>query len=159
VRRGIKILFPKSFLLLEFALDAFGKRAITGGMSTDALLLPDPALLPDDPAVLKQLVMQLLEELHKANERLERQEHHMHLLLKRLYGSTSEKFDPRQGMLFDPLPAVADSASGVPPPVSPPVSKKRDRHGRGRITSAIRSIRSWCSTSRRRTNVTGRPHS
>ena len=25
----------------------------------------------------------------------------MHLLLKRLYGSTSEKFDPRQGVLFE----------------------------------------------------------
>ena len=71
-------------------------------MSTDALPLPDPALLPDDPAVLKQLVVQLLEELQKANARLERQEHHMHLLLKRIYGSTSEKLDPRQGELFDP---------------------------------------------------------
>ena len=71
-------------------------------MSTDALPLPDPALLPDDPAVLKQLVVQLLEELQKANARLERQEHHMHLLLKRIYGSTSEKFDPQQGVLFDP---------------------------------------------------------
>ena len=71
------------------------------GMSTDALPLPDPALLPDDPAVLKQLVVQLLEELRKAHARLERQEHHMHLLLKRIYGSTSEKLDPRQGVLFD----------------------------------------------------------
>lgn len=106
-------------------------------MSTDSQLLPDPALLPDDPAVLKQLVMQLLEELHKANERLQRQEHHMHLLLKRLYGSTSEKFDPRQGVLFDPLPAVEESAPGVSLPVSPPVSKKRDRHGRGRIPEKI----------------------
>jgi hypothetical protein len=31
---------------------------------------------------------------------LERQ-HHMHLLLKRLYGSTSEMCDARQGLLFD----------------------------------------------------------
>ena len=53
----------------------------------DALLLPDPALLPDDPAVLKQLVVQLLEELQKANARLERQEHHMHLLLKGSMGA------------------------------------------------------------------------
>ena len=78
------------------------RSGIYKGMSTDALPLPDPALLPDDPAVLKQLVVQLLEELQKANARLERQEHHMHLLLKRLYGSTSEKFDPQQGVLFDP---------------------------------------------------------
>jgi len=33
--------------------------------------------------------------LQKANARLERQEHHMHLLLKRIYGSTSEKFGKR----------------------------------------------------------------
>jgi len=69
-------------------------------MSTDVLLVPDPALLPDDPAVLKQLVVQLLGELQKERGARERLEHHIHLLLKRLYGSTSEKFDPRQGMLF-----------------------------------------------------------
>jgi len=109
-------------------------------MSTDALPLPDPALLPDDPAVLKQLVVQLLEELRKAQARLERQEHHMHLLLKRLYGSTSEKLAPGQGVLFDLEPG--EDAASVDPP-SPPVvdtppspasaSKNRDRHGRGRI--------------------------
>ena len=71
-------------------------------MSTDAPLLPDPATLPDDPAVFKALVVQLLEELQKVNARLQRQEHHMHLLLKKIYGRTSEKFDPRQGVLFDP---------------------------------------------------------
>ena len=81
------------------------------GMSTDALPLPDLALLPDDPAVLKALVVQLMEELQKANARLERQEHHMHLLLKRLYGSTSEKFDPRQGVLFE---AQAGEEEAVP---------------------------------------------
>jgi hypothetical protein len=106
-------------------------------MSTEAALLPDPAQLPDDPAVLKQLVVQLLEELHKANERLQRQEHHMHLLLRRIYGSTSEKFDPRQGVLFDPLPGVEETVPNASPPVSAPVSKNRDRHGRGRIPDKI----------------------
>ena len=109
-------------------------------MSTDALLLPDSAMLPDEPAVLKQLVLQLLEELRKAQARLERQEHHMHLLLKRLYGSTSEKLAPGQGVLFD-LEAGEDAAT-VDPPSPPPAdtppatasaSKNRDRHGRGRI--------------------------
>jgi len=66
----------------------FGPRSgINKGMSTEALPSPDPALLPDDPGLLKQLVLQLLEELRSAQARLERQEHHMHLLLKRLYGS------------------------------------------------------------------------
>jgi transposase len=104
-------------------------------MSTDALPLPDPATLPDDPAVLKQLVVQLLEELQKANERLQRQEHHMHLLLKRIYGSTSEKGDPRQGLLFDPQPDEEQAAPSLPapPPAASAVSKNRDKHGRGRI--------------------------
>ena len=83
-------------------------------MSTDAAPLPDPALLPDDPALLKQLVVQLLEELQKANARLERQEHHMNLLLRRLYGSTSERLDPQQGLLFDPSVGEAQSTTNLP---------------------------------------------
>ena len=89
-------------------------------MSTDALPLPDPALLPDDPAVLKQLVVQLLEELQKAHARLERQEHHMHLLLKRIYGSTSEKFDPQQGVLFDAQSGEEETAPSTA--ASPPAA-------------------------------------
>ena len=85
-------------------------------MSTDALPLPDPALLPDDPAVLKQLVVQLLDELQKATRGCERLEHHIHLLLKRIYGSTSEKFDPRQGALFDTQAGEAEAVPSTPPP-------------------------------------------
>jgi transposase len=113
-------------------------------MDTDATLQPDPALLPDDPALLKALVMQLLEELQKANARLARQEHHMHLLLKWLYGSTSEKRDPRQGELFDSQSSVEDKveeaasvASAAAPPASSPAAKKRHKHGRGRIPERI----------------------
>ena len=113
-------------------------------MNTNAMPQPDPALLPDDPAVLKQLIVQLLEELQKARERLERLEHHMHLLLKRLYGRTSEKFDPRQGVLFDPQTGGEETANrpASPPvadasPASPPVSQNRHRHGRGRIPHQI----------------------
>jgi len=108
-------------------------------MSTDALPQPDPALLPDDPVVLKQLVVQLLEELRQAHERLERQEHHMDLLLKRLYGSTSEKLDPRQGVLFDGQAGAAEVAanSSMPPPAAAAVAKNRHKHGRGRIPEKI----------------------
>jgi hypothetical protein len=103
-------------------------------MDTNVLPLPDLAALPDDPLVLKQLVVQLLGELQKANARLERQEHHMDLLLRRLYGSTSEKLDPRQGVLFDGQAGEEESAANTPAlPVSLSISKNRDRHGRGRI--------------------------
>ena len=74
------------------------------GMDADTTLTVDPATLPDEPVVLKQLVMQLFDELQKAKAALQRQEHHMHLLLRRLYGSTSEKLDPHQALLFDPRP-------------------------------------------------------
>ena len=103
--------------------------------------LPDPALLPDDPAVLKQLVVQLLEELQKANARLERQEHHMHLLLKRIYGSTSEKFDPQQGVLFDHQAGAEEAAAESRPRRRPPrrrLPRNRDKHGRGRIPDKIK---------------------
>ena len=85
-------------------------------MDADSTLLVDPATLPDEPVVLKQLVMQLFEELQKAKAALQRQEHHMHLLLRRLYGSTSEKFDPQQALLFDPRPEGAAENKPVPPP-------------------------------------------
>lgn len=107
-------------------------------MSTDALPQPDPTTLPDDPAVLKQLVVQLFDELQKERGARERLEHHIHLLLKRIYGSTSEKFDPQQGVLFDPQAGEEETPPSVPPPpASRPGSKNRDRHGRGRIPDKI----------------------
>jgi hypothetical protein len=69
----------------------------------------------------------------------------MHLLLKRLYGSTSEKLDPQQGLLFGPRVGEAEAAgsAAAPPPAtdawsaSSPTSRNRDRHGRGRIPDEI----------------------
>jgi transposase len=108
-------------------------------MSTDAMPSADPALLPDDPAVLKQLIVQLLEELQHERGARERLEHHMHLLLKRLYGSTSEKLDPRQSVLFDA--GEAEAARSIAPPLPPSdtlvPSKKRHKHGRGRLPERI----------------------
>jgi transposase len=113
-------------------------------MDADATLTVDLATLPDEPAVLKQLVVQLFDELQKAKAALQRQEHHMHLLLRRLYGSTSEKFDPQQGLLFDPRPEEGASAENkaVPPAAPMPESTtqrtaNRDRHGRGRIPETV----------------------
>jgi transposase len=115
-------------------------------MSTDVPLLPDLATLPDDPAVLKQLILQLFEVLQKERHDRERLEQHIHLLLKRLYGSTSEKFDPRQSLLFDSRPGAEEAAASAPSPASSReasgtssrVSANRDRHGRGRIPDTIR---------------------
>ena len=120
---------------MELLWNNLASSGIYKGMDADTLLLPDISALPDDPVVLKQLVVQLLDELRKANARVERVEHHMHLLLRRLYGSMSEKFDPQQSLLFDPRIGGEESAEStpLPPPASPPTAKHRDRHGRGRI--------------------------
>ncbi len=115
-------------------------------MDGDTLLLPEITALPDDLVVLKQLVVQLFAELQKANARLERQEHHMHLLLRRLYGSTSEKVNPQQGLLFDPRVGEEEAAPHTPepPPVSgdsstsPRTSNHRYKHGRSRIPDEIK---------------------
>jgi transposase len=111
-------------------------------MSTDAPLLPDVTTLPDDPAVLKQLVLQLFEELQKANGRVQQIEHHMDLLLRRLYGRSSEKLDPRQGLLFDLSAGQAESPATSPPSAEPKSangsSSNRHKHGRGRIPETFK---------------------
>lgn len=94
-------------------------------MSTDAFTLAvDPATLPDDPAILKPLVLQLLTALQEERSRIQRLEHHMDLLVRRMYGRSSEKLDPRQGLLFDPQAVAedevvaADASTAVEPPVA-----------------------------------------
>jgi transposase len=108
-------------------------------MSTEALPLPDPDSLPDDPALLKQLVIQLLQELRTRSHEKEALEHRLDLVLRRLYGRSSEKFDPRQGTLFD---AQAEEAAEAPKDAAPvddphepapsdaPPKKKQKGHGR-----------------------------
>ena len=111
-------------------------------MSTDVSLLPDLATLPDDSALLKQLVLQLFKELQKANARVQQLEHHMDLLVRRIYGRSSEKFDPRQGSLFDltkdvPLAPVESPALPKPQASS---NVNRHAHGRGRIPETIERV-------------------
>ena len=107
-------------------------------------LKPDLAALPDDPAVLKPLILQLFEALQKERHDRERLERHMDLLLRRVYGRTSEKLDPNQGLLFE-LPgesadeeakiiASADESSPAKP------SPNRHSHGRGRLPDTLERV-------------------
>src|SRR3954471_1977559 len=94
-------------------------------MSTDAAssrhaaLQVDPATLPDDATLLKSLVAQLFAELQSRDGRISDLEHRMSLLLRKLYGSKSEKLDPRQASLVDLLTAAVGGPPAVPDDAPP----------------------------------------
>src|SRR5258707_15496480 len=81
--------------------------------SSQAALQVDPTTLPDDAALLKSLVAQLFAQLQSRDGRISDLEHRMSLLLRKLYGSKSEKLDPRQTSLFDLLTAAPEGQTAV----------------------------------------------
>ena len=97
-------------------------------MSTDALPLPQLSDLPDDPQTLRTLVLQLLEALRGEREQREQLEHRLDLVLRKLYGRSSEKVDPNQLALFDSSPEVTTAE----PPVAEENEQARPRGGHGR---------------------------
>jgi transposase len=89
--------------------------------------------LPNDVAILKALVVELLATLREERndkaalrERLER-------LLHRIYGPRTERFDPNQPLLFPEL-AAEPAAPEAPPQTEPKPAKRKARpHGRRRL--------------------------
>ena len=72
--------------------------------------------LPDDVAVLKSMVRELLESLKKSTSDREALQQRIDLLLKRLYGQKAERFDPNQPWLIAemaPNPNAASEASSL----------------------------------------------
>ena len=109
----------------------------------------DPALLPRDPELLVQLIVQLIEELQKRDGRITDLEHRMDLLLRRLYGRTSEKFDPLQLALFDATPeepTPEELAAQLPPASSSAAgasvasTSAKPGHGRRRLPDRLRRV-------------------
>jgi transposase len=110
------------------------------GMSTDLspntpATAPPPAAappLPDDLALLKQMIVELLDALHKSQHECDGLRHRLDQLLRRFYGPKAERFDPNQPWLFpelatapEPTPVPAASADEAPEPPT-----KRKGHGR-----------------------------
>lgn len=56
--------------------------------------------LPDDPALLKQLIRQLLDVIQKGTQLNQRLQHQLDALLRARFGKKSEKLDPNQLLLF-----------------------------------------------------------
>ena len=112
-------------------------------MSTEAPLAIDPALLPQDVGICHALIAQLVDELRKRDARVADLEHRMDLLLRRLYGRTSEKLDPAQLALFDTTPA--EPVPELPPPAPLPsaatsAAAKKPGHGRRRLPDRLKRV-------------------
>src|SRR5262249_60226102 len=74
--------------------------------------LPDATTpLPDDPVILQHMIRELLDLLRQTRHENEQLQHRLDLLLRRLYGPRTERFDPNQPLLipgpFDTPPATA----------------------------------------------------
>lgn len=111
-------------------------------MSTDVPLTVDPASLPSDVGTCHALIVQLVEELRKRDARIADVEHRMDLLLRRLYGRTSEKFDPAQLALFDTTPE--ETTPQPPPPASSTSTtrstSKKPGHGRRQLPDRLKRV-------------------
>jgi transposase len=96
--------------------------------------LPTPEQLPDDPLILKRMILELLATLHREQHDKQELRDRLDLLLRRLYGPKSERFNPDQLLLFDEPAESQDQAappSTVAAPAEPAATKRRGQpHGR-----------------------------
>src|SRR5271155_3089907 len=116
-------------------------------MGTDALppTSPPPAVdtssLPDDPAVLKQMIAELIRALRSERRDKEALQGRLDALLRRLYGPRPGPIDPNQPLLFAQSPAE-EVPQPPPPPPSEDQSKQRGQtnkpHGRRRPARELR---------------------
>jgi transposase len=105
----------------------------------DLPALPDTLHLPDDPATLKAMVLELLASLHEHRRDNEALRHRLDLLLRRLYGPRGERFDPNQPLLFADLADGPDAAAAPTEPAAQAQPKRRCRpHGRRRLPEHLR---------------------
>lgn len=110
-------------------------------------LAVDLSVLPLDVDTCHRMIGELLQELQKRDSRVTDLEHRMDLLLRRLYGRSSEKIDPAQLPLFDTTPEEPTPALPAPAPTEPaeaPTStkpgKKKPGHGRRRLPDDIKRV-------------------
>jgi transposase len=123
----------RSRFFLAFFLDIQGLFTYNISMSNTHPASQPPPLtaeqLPDDPATLKSMILELLASMHQRDHDLAALQHRLELLLRRLYGLRGERFDPNQPLLFTDL--LPDAA---PPLAAEEKPKRKCRpHGRRRL--------------------------
>ena len=116
-------------------------------MSTDASQPPNATPpLPDDPAVLKQMIGELLATLRQRDHELESVRARLDQLLRRLYGPRAERIHADQLLLFaevvpfaDVVPSAATAPPAEPEPESPSAAPRS--HGRRQPPRQLPRIR------------------
>lgn len=111
-------------------------------MTTEGTQLLEAAPLPNDLAgchalieLQRQVQQQLAEQLDGATRKITHMEHQLQQLLRRLYGRSSERIDPRQMVLFAEMLKqleAQDPPVEEPAPAAPPAAPRKG-HGRRRI--------------------------
>jgi transposase len=96
----------------------------------------DPAKLPDDTAVLKQMIAELLAAMRRDRRELAAVQQRLDALLQR--GRRVDVVDPNQSLLF---PELAEFEPAAPPPAAAEASARRSKskpHGRRRPSPTLR---------------------
>jgi transposase len=89
------------------------------------------SMLSDDPAVLKQMIAELIRELQTARRDRESVQQRLDALLRRLHGPRPAADNPQQPSLFPDLPGSDAEVSAEPiPPASPPTEEPANRRGK-----------------------------
>jgi len=109
-------------------------------MSTDVHISSDPLLLPDDPALLKQMILELLNTQQRSQRTIDGLQQQLEQLLKRLYGPRGEKFDPQAYALFPELKTLLDqpASPSTVPAVEAASTPKKASTGRRQLPSSLR---------------------
>ena len=113
---------------------------------TSDLLSQPAAALPDDPAVLRQMITELLALLHETQRENASLQHRLDLLLRRLYGPRTERVDPNQGLLIPdvfeaaPQPPAVASTAPLAAESNTPAARTGRPHGRGALPKNLRRV-------------------
>ena len=91
-------------------------------------VLPTPEQLPDDPATLKRMVLELLATLREERRDKEALRQRLDQLLRRLYGPRTERLDPNQPV--EATPATADAEAAPAPAAEPTAAQAAVRRRR-----------------------------
>ena len=108
-------------------------------ISTRNVPLPTRDQLPKDTITLQDMVLELMASVHHCRHNEDELRHQVAMLLRRIYGPRTERFNPDQGQLFDQAadgqdpPAPTESAESPSTKSSSRAKRKARPHGRGKL--------------------------